>query len=363
MKKILLPLFALAMAFTACDDDPSVPVLPPDPVEPADSTLQTMGYVLNQGSYYSGIDGTLDLFNPANGTYISNAFASANGQSLGDSPQSGVLYGSNLYVAMYGSNIVWALDRATLRIKAMIPSRSPEGICAARGYVFVSNNDGYVTRIDTASLQVVDSLAVGPNPAQMVTAGGSVYVSISDGYNYANNYANGFRVVRIDPSAMTKVAEIPVGMNPGPLCADTRGNVFVVARGNYGDVAPNVWRITPDNQSSIYCPGSLIACHENLLYVVYNYTNWNVTPAETTLEYNVYDLNTGRYSDDIYFGELLLPEVPTFLTVHPKSGDIYMGSNASPTDYTSPGYLWRYDSRCNYINRYNAGVAPCAIVF
>ena len=267
MKKFLLALIApLALGFTACteDENPGSPIYPD--AEPR------IAYVLNQGSMFSGIDGTMDILSLEDSAYQSNAFAAINGQSLGDSPQAGIIYGSKLYVAMYGSNLVWVLDRQTLRALGSIPTKEPEGICASEGSIYVSNNDGFVSRIDTTQLRVTAQMPVGPNPQHMLAVGRKVYVSISDGYNYANNYKDGFRVVELDGLLFEKMAEYQVGMNPGPLAADVMGNVYVACRGNYGDVAPKVWRIQGE-QASEFCDGSDVEVFGDRLYVINNYTN------------------------------------------------------------------------------------------
>lgn len=360
MKKYLFPaLCATLFAFAGCSDDDNV-VPPPtiDPVEEAHTA-----YVLNQGSMYSGIDGTLDVLVESDSTYLSNQFFAANGQSLGDSPQEGVVYGSHLYVAVYGSNLVWVLDRQTLSIKTMVQTNEPEGICAAEGAVFVSNNDGYVSRIDTTTFSVTDHVAVGPNPAQMVAVGKYVYVSISDGYNYNNQYANGFKVAKIDAESCEVTSQIAVGMNPGPLCADNQGNVYVVARGNYGDIAPAVWKIHTNDAAFYFCEGSNVTCNGSTLYVLNNYTNWYANPVVSILTYAAYDVADGSCITDKLLEGQPQPEAPTFIRVNPRDGNVYMGSNASSNDYTSPGYLYRYDADGKFVAKYNAGVAPCSIIF
>ena len=357
MKKFLLALIApLALGFTACsDDDNSAPIT--DPI-----TQPRTAYVLNQGSMYSGIDGTMDIMSLVDSAYQSNAFAAINGQSLGDSPQAGIIYGSKLYVAMYGSNLVWVLDRQTLRALGSIPTKEPEGICASSGCIYVSNNDGFVSRIDTTQFKVTAQLRVGPNPQHMLAVGRKVYVSISDGYNYANNYKDGFRVVELDGLLFEKMAEYQVGMNPGPLAADVMGNIYVVCRGNYGDVAPKVWRIQGE-QASEFCDGSDVEVCGDRLYVLNNYTNWSVTPAETVLTYKVYNTNTSQCINSALLEGQPQPESPLFLDINPQNGDLYIGSNASASDYTSPGYLWHYNAEGQFQDRKQTGIAPCAVIF
>jgi len=258
--KTLLAILMGALALTACSDDGEITVVGPT----APDTLPN-AYILNQGSYYNGIDGTLDALLP-DGSYTASLFSNVNGQSLGDSPQNGVVYGSHLYIPMYGSNLLWVLDAATLRIVTSIATNSPEWVCAAGGAVFVSNNDGYVSRIDTLSMSVTTKVAVGPNPAQMTSRGDSVYVSISDGYNWSGGCADGKRVAVIDATTGKVTRSLPCGVNPGLLAATADGTLYVVARGTYEGAV--VQQIAADGTTTTLCDGSIIALSGNTLYVI-----------------------------------------------------------------------------------------------
>ncbi len=363
MKQLQLALITLlaALNFYACtDDDPSIPSPPPT------TTGADGAFVLNQGNMYDGIAGTLDFLDFSTDAYTSGLFLQANGVQLGDTPQAGVVYGSRLYVAMYGSNLVWCIDAASGRIVRQIAMPSPEGICAADGYVYVSCNDGHLARIDTLSLEAdTKRLEVGPNPAGVCSANGSVYVAISDGYNYANEYANGFRVVRVSTSDFSQQAEITVGMNPNIVQADAQGNIFAVCQGNYGmgttEVKPEVWKITPDNSASTFVAATSIAVRENTLYTIYNYTNY--TTNESTLNYRAYSCETGAVLKENLLSLNDLPAAPISLSVCPADGHIYITSDRAQYDYNSPGYVYRYAPDGSLVKRYDAGSHPFAVVF
>ncbi len=350
---------AATLLLAACsDDDPQAPVIDPPTFATGEGA-----YVLNQGSYYSGIAGTLDRISLWRGTYTPGVFAAVNGQSLGDSPQAGVVYGSRLYIAMYGSNLVWVVDKLTARIVKQIETREPEGICAAGGCVYVSNNDGYVTRIDTLSLAATGQIAVGPNPTHLTAAGDYLYVSVSDGYNSAGGYADGFRVAKVDIAggAFRKVKDITVGMNPGPIEADSEGNVFVVCRGDYAVTKPAIQKITPDDAVTDFAPGSNIAVRGTTLYAVYNFTDW--TTYESEITYKAYRTTDGALLDADLLPAGNRPASPIDIDVNPASGDLFIGTQPSAYDYTSPGYVYRYTSAGEFVCRYGAGVYPCAVIF
>lgn len=356
LKLLAIGLMA-ALAFTACSDDDG-PTFTTDPVE-----QMSGAYVINQGNYYGGVDGTMDrLALTADSTYTQSVFSAANGQSLGSSPQGAVVYGSRIYVPMYAENLVWVMDKTTARIVASIQTNEPEAICAAEGYVFVSNNDGYVSRIDTLTLAIDSHEAVGPNPAQMCTTGGKVYVSISDGYNYGNGYANGCRVAEIDALTGKKVKDIAVGVNPGPIAADADGRVFVVCRGNYADIASAVWAIQAGaTEGSELAPASLIAVNGTTLYVINSVTDWGAN--QTVVDFKTYDTTTGNLrADDFLAGQPMAP-APQAININPQNGDIYVCSDRSSAEYDKPGLLYIYKADGTHLKTYATGIHPMGVVW
>lgn len=356
LKLLAIGLMA-ALAFTACSDDDG-PTFTTDPVE-----QMSGAYVINQGNYYGGVDGTMDrLALTADSTYTQSVFSAANGQSLGSSPQGAVVYGSRIYVPMYAENLVWVMDKTTARIVASIQTNEPEAICAAEGYVFVSNNDGYVSRIDTLTLAIDSHEAVGPNPAQMCTTGGKVYVSISDGYNYGNGYADGCRVAEIDALTGKKVKDIAVGVNPGPIAADADGRVFVVCRGNYADIASAVWAIQAGaTEGSELAPASLIAVNGTTLYVINSVTDWGTN--QTVVDFKTYDTTTGNLrADDFLAGQPMAP-APQAININPQNGDIYVCSDRSSAEYDKPGLLYIYKADGTHLKTFATGIHPMGVVW
>ena len=158
------------------------------------------------------------------------------------------------------------LNSSTKKIIASISTKEPEWVTTDGKKVYVANNTGYVTRIDTATY-TKDSIQVGPNPACLVVANKHLYASISDGFNFANGYVNGKKVAKIDLKTFTKTKDIAVGLNPGRMDVDNAGNVFVVCNGNYGDVPAEVQRISTSDEVKKVANGNNIVCLRNQLYV------------------------------------------------------------------------------------------------
>lgn len=370
----------LSAGFTACsDDDLAVGPSPnPDPVIP---TRGEGGfYVVNQGNM-GVLDGTLDFFSADGQTRTAGIFQSVNKQSVGDSPQKPVIYGSKLYIPVYSANLVWVINTTTSKVEASIKTNQPEAVCGAEGYLFVANNDGNVTRVDTTDFSKAQTLAVGPNPAGLTTTGGKVYVSISDGYNYANGYVDGFKVAEVDAKTFTKTRDITVGMNPGDITSDNYGNVFVVCRGDYGATVSTIYKFTPatSSEASAFCPGTLIAVDNQqrtsratdatpgdqliVLNAVSDYSDWpNVKTVVTSALYNSV---TGEKLTDSFLASDELPLSPTTVDINPTTHEVYVCSDATTgaDQYTTPGCIKIYSATGTYLRTLTTGVHPFGVAF
>ena len=362
----------LSAGFAACSDsDDPQPSPNPDPVLPVRGEAGM--YVINQGNQRDKLSSTIDFISVNGTANVSSMFQAANNQALGSTAQKPIIYGSKMYIPMYDNDLVWVADANTLKIVAKIETNDPEAVCGSEGYVFVNNNDGYVTRVDTTNF-AKSQIEVGPNPASLgITAyEGKVYVSISDGYNYPS-CANGKKVAVIDAKTFTKEKDIAVGLNPGQITTDAYGNVFVVCMGN-NSVAPEVWKI--DHATSVaskFCDGSFIATRgaqdrgsraqaaEDALYVINSVTNWDTYV--TTLSSAVYSTTTGAVVLESFLPSDNQPAAISAIDINPSTGDVYVCSDAAQNDYTSPGYINVYNANGTFLRRLSAGVHPYGVVF
>lgn len=371
MKQLKLAALALlsTLAFAACSDDDDNNLI----IDPVDIPVSSV-YVINQGNAYGGVDGTIDRLGinysytaAPDTTYTSDVFNTVNGQSLGSTPENAIVYGSHLYVPMNAENLVWVLNAKTLKIEKQITTTAPMWVAATDGKVFVSNyaEDGTVSVIDTTSLSITSTVAVGSYPEQMCTANGRVYVSVSDGMNYSNNYVNGKRVAVINASTCAKEKDITVGLNPGPIAADTQGNIFVVSRGDYAATPATVQKIDASTDAvTDICEGSLIATYGNVLYVVNSVTDWSDWMNPTaTLTLSSYTTTTGAKRGDSFLDSANLPAYPTAIAIEPLTGDFYITSDQSPSGYSIQGYLYVYKNDGQLRHRYDVGIHPYAVAF
>ena len=342
----------LCLLFVACSSENDSPTPPQSP-------MRASLYVINQGSFYDGIDGSISAVDTVSKSVSNDAFYTQNGISLGNSPQVGCKWKNTFYIPVYESNIVWILNADNLQIQNSITTTNPNDVEVTEDYIFVTNNDGYLSVYNTADLTLVEKLSVGPNPCHMTISGGELFISISDGYNYPT-YANGYRLARVSLTTLTLDGYIKVGMNPGQLLATTDGNLVVVCRGDYETTPSRVLKVDPNTNTTAYiCDGSYFTIHGQKLLVINSVTDWNTY--ETTTTYNLYDTHTGELLRENFI-DAPLPAMPIAIQCAPN-GDIFITSQLSLYDYTSPGLLYHYNSDGSFIAKYGVGTSPCGVLF
>lgn len=359
-----LKLAAIALLFigsvASCTDDNDEPNPNPQP-----QYTGAAAYVVNQGNQYNKLPGSIDQLNLNDHTVTSGVFYKANSQSLGDTPQAPVRFGEYVLVPVFDSNCLWVINANTMLKVAQLSVEAPEAVVGADGYIFVASNNGYVVRFDAKTFaQAGDKLEVGPNPAGLTAANGTVYVTISDGYNYQNGYVNGKKVVAIDAKGFTKKATYDVGLNPGQIFANSKGYVYFVARGNYADVASTVQQIAPDGKVSDVMPGSNITLRNDTLYVLSISYDANYKPVASA---SWYATVSGTKGAD-FLDAANLPVNPIAIDVSPVNGHIFVCSrkDTSSEAYSNPGVVYEYGSLkqgAKWVFTYNVGVEPYGVAF
>lgn len=355
----------VAVGFTACSEDDPAPNLAPLRGEAG-------MYVINQGNSGGHVAGALD-FIAQNGTKTDSVFFKANGQLIGDEPQKPIIYGSKMYVPVHASNLVWVLDANTATVIASVQTSQPQAVCASNGHVYISNFDGFVTRIDTTTYTKSAPLAVDPNPYGMAAANGKVYVACSDAYGEGNENS---AIAVIDEATFSKVKSITNEnvKNPWEMVADNSGNVYVTTP----FTANKVWKIDANDNVSALCDGTYIATNsqnrtsratgnQDLLYVIHAVTNWNAKPATTTVSSSVYNAATGAQLSNNFLQTPANTAEYTFapicMDVNPANGDIYVCSDNGSGGYANPGYINVYTSNGAFSKRIATGIHPYGVIF
>lgn len=319
--------------------------------------------VFNGGNMYSSIDGSLSQIRfEKSQTVTYDVFADANGRSLGATVQDGIIFGENLYIAVDGSNTIEVVNKNSFKsVATILPDQTayePRDIVADDNYVYVSMYTGHVSRIDPKTNKIDKTVAVGPNPEEMVIEDGFLYVVNSDGLNYGNNYENGKTVSKINLKSFTEEKKIEVGLNPTAI-QESDGKIFVLCMGNYADVPASIFVIDEnDNVTDSGIPATFFTEDDGILYVVNS--PWGGTTSYTS--YKASDLSVV----DQNFIKIPV-DSPAGIVVE---GDRIFISSYNLVDgyasYSTDGYVNEYRQTAagvyppdyGFVKKYNVGVGP-----
>ena len=348
------------------NDEPDNGGKNPDPVAVNYGT-----YVLNQGQDYAQVEGSLTYINPEDNFSVeNNVFVNVNKRSLGSTPQCGVRYGSKVYLGICDSSTIEIIDANSfkslkqIKLDAATTGSSPRGMATDNGKVYVTMFDGYVARLDTASLEIDGRVQVGPNPEIPAVFNGKLFVPNSDGLNYAVGYGETTSIINLATFTVESTVKVP--LNPNKFLA-TDNNLYLLTKGNYRDIDGAIYEIDPsianlqkedkgDGYKFIAEATSFAAFGDALVYLNTPYTN------STLRYYAKYDIKSGNTTT------WNAPEViyPNELNVDPFSGDIYVASYYMDGPYPSyilPGFVAIYDKNFTFKKKCEVGSGPSCIFF
>lgn len=324
-------------------------------------------YFLSQGSMYNNIEGGLTVVDLGGKKAYPNVFKAANGRSLGDTPQCAVAYGSKIYAGTSQSNTIEIMDVATYKSYKQIKlaneetdGKSPYSMVAYDGKVYISMFDGYLARLDTLTMTIDKSVAVGPNPDQIALHDGKIFVPVSDGMNYPNY---GTTACVVDPKTMQKEKTFTVPLNPSQFIS-ANGHLYLLCKGNYEDVPSIMCEVTYDSKKGDYvakkvCDATIIAPYGDKVAVV----NEPYTQGEPVVEYKLVDTASGKISD----WKIERPDYASNIFYDSRHGKLFITSYVLDGGYPSyvlPGYVNCYEKDSDKVSgKYNLGAAGPTCIF
>ena len=331
-------------------------------------------FIINSGNMYNNIPGSLTSYTKLGTFAEQNAFAQANGRSLGATPNDGVVYGSKLYIAVDGENRIEVCDANTL--KALTPintvtllgeneGKSPRHLLALDGQIYVTTYGGVVAAIDTTTFTLSKKYVVGAYPEGMAYADGKLYVANS---SYGDGTAPSLSIITLATGKVETLVDEAI-KNPSTVLA-LNGAVYVME----GDLYDwNTWevisagglrKVTGTKVERIYDSGMAMGSNQMAAYKDKIYM---IKDAYTNPVCLVYDTTDGTIADVPLEGLV----AANAIAVDPNTGEIYVLSYArnyevtdySAADYNAPGFCNHYDYEGNLIRTFDVGVGPTAIVF
>lgn len=365
-----LLLAALVLLAIGCRRIPPIPDDNPDIVNPEEHLATIAGvYVLNESNMGNN-KASLDYFDYATGEYYTNIFLARNPQmtkDLGDVGNDLQIYGNKLYAVINCSNIVEVMDAATATHEGEIAIPNCRYIVFHEGYAYVSSfagpvemnpnaRRGYVAKIDTATLSIVDTLLVGYQPEQMAIVGNRLFVANSGGY-MAPNYDN--RVTVIDLPSFTAVKDITVAPNLHRVAADSHGRLFVSSRGNYADIPSRLYVLdaaTATVADSIdLAVGNMTIVGDTLYAIANDYLTG--TNTYFSIDLATMDILAGGFITDGTDAQIA---TPYGLAVNPDNGDIFI---TDAKTYIVPGTVYCFDRTGHLKFQVIAGEIPAHFAF
>lgn len=344
-KKSMFGKFLLACLFVvgvvSCSDGDEEVIIP--------DSLGKGVFILNEGSFGMN-NASLSFVEKSDG---SEYFDLMDG-TLGETAQDMLIYGSRLYIAVYGSQYISVVDAYSKKElkKISFENSGPRYLTVHGGNVYASIYNGYVACIDTLDLGVKAMVEVGSNPEGIAVLNNKLYVAITNAMDYSN-VDN--KVAVVDLSSFTKTGTIEVNMNPYYLQADASGYLYVSSQ--------DVWSA---DFSTIVSSGKLQRIDTNdgnrvedvresmvLKYVLAGNDCYYFDYSGV----GVLNLTTKESKEFITDGTQI--GTPYGIGLDPVSKELYL----SGTDYQNPGKVYVFGQDGKKKQAYSVGINPNGFAF
>ena len=331
-------------------------------------------FLLNEGNMGSN-KASLDYFNYDYGVFYKNIYPERNPgvvKELGDVGNDLQIYGNKLYAVINCSHFVEVMDVNTAKHITQISIPNCRYITFHKGYAYITSYAGpvqmdpnarlgYVAKVDTTTMKVVDECIVGYQPEEMAIVDNKLYVANSGGYR-APNYDNTLSI--IDLNTFQEIKKLEVAVNLHRLEADKYGNLYVSSRGDYKNnpsrtfivdtKTDTVRKEIPSLASSEMTIGgdSLFVCS----------TEWNQFAGSNTVSYAIYDIRkeeivTRNFIKDGTEQQII---VPYGIAVNMEQKEFYV---TDAGNYVTPGTLYCYSLDGNLKWKVTTGDIPAHIAF
>ena len=373
MTKYLLGLAVLLMGtavMTSCSDDNDGP-------ETYLQVYSTGAYVVNSGNMYSKIESSLTAIDYASSTATQNVFKTANGRTLGNTANDGIVYGNKIYLAVDQSNTIEVIDKKTKQSIKQIKTTEllgnaegahPRHIIADGGKVYFTTYGGYVAAVDTTSFALQKKWQVGNYPEGLVFGNHTLYVANS---NYGAGGGNISCINLSNDNVETKNIE---GVN-NPTGIYYAAGLLYVLDNQYYDASYNAYgenalravdfavgksqKVADGNYAVCVTPGAITRTQVVRPYFYVLNAPFGGTPSVSALAAGSTQAQTMTLSE--------MPVSPCGIFVDPLNGHIFvlsykMGDKGNP-DYNGNGYVVEYDRAGQKQHEYETGVGSCAMFF
>lgn len=376
----LIP-FLLLPLLLACRND--TVIWPPENEDTGGGRTDALSgfYLLNEGNMGSN-KSTLDYYDYATGLYTRNIYGNANPSAvkeLGDVGNDLQIYGNRLWAVINCSNKVEVMEAATARRIGQVDLANCRYICFHEGYAYISsyagpvqiNPDyeqrGIVVKVDTATLEKVDTCIVGFQPDCLTVLDGKIYVANSGGY-MSPNYENTLSV--IDIATFTEERRIIVDINLHRVLADSHGRLWVSSRGDYYGHEPALYcipstastgepqRILAPDGTGLVASGMTL-CGDSLFVMGRDFSYLTM---ETKVNYAIVNTSTCEVLTTNFISDGTDASIvePYGLAVNPITREVLIGDARL---YVNPGTLLCYSPEGCLLWSVRTGDIPAHMAF
>ena len=370
--KIFSIIFIIIFCLSSCRKD--IIVYPPendDLTNPEFTSVQGF-YLLNEGNMGSN-KASLDYFDYETGNYYRNIYPNVNPnvpKELGDVGNDIAIYGSKLYAVINCSHKVEVMDAKTAKRIGQINIQNCRNITFDDGFAYITSYTGpvdpnqqqigYVAKVDTSSLKIVEKCLVGYQPDGLVISNGKIYVANSGGYLTPNTEN---RVSVIDVLTFKEIKNIPVAKNLHRIYADKYGNVWVSSRGDYYGSPSKLYCLdskTDQLTDSISIAVSNFYLDEDKLYIVS--AVWSYETMSNEVNYGIVDVVSKQIITNNFITDGTETGIvcPYGIAVNPITKDILV---ADAKNFIYPGILYCFDKEGKKRWEVHTGDIPAHFVF
>nr|WP_294872337.1 hypothetical protein [uncultured Pedobacter sp.] len=357
-KPALFAILGSVLGLASCKKD-RLPALDPQPVSTAGV------YVLCEGSFGRANNSTLTYYDIAKSEVTQDYFKLKNAIPLGTDASDLKQYGSKMYCVVTGAKdtnkdayvevINIATGKSIKRIPFFDDSKDfmPRFVAFYKNKAYVSGYDGYISKIDTASLAIESRIQVGGALEGLAIVNGKLYVTNSDQFYYPS--PNNTSVSVVDLTTFTKKLDINVGFNPIKIAATTNGDLFTIVKGNYADIPAQLVKLSSVTDKKVdgfdaNLAGIAIAGNSGYVVVEGTYpTNYLKTLSIS---------NGAIGADFIKDGTAVMTSYG--ITVNTLSNDVYVGDAVG---YAANGKFFCFGADGKKKFEFATGTSPQSAVF
>ncbi len=374
MKLYLFIILTIVTLMSGCRTDDIIIYAEEEDIDKPTVKSEVIGmYVLNEGNMGSN-KCTLDFLDLSDTIihYQRNIYSERNPnevKELGDVGNDIQIYGSRLWMVINCSNKV-EVCRAKDAVKiGKVDIPNCRYVTFDGGYAYVSSYVGPVAvgsnaprgrvyKVDTLTLQKVDSVVVGYQPEEMAVVDGKLYVANSGGY-IAPQYDRTISV--IDLATMSEERQIDVAVNLHRLRLDRYGQLWVSSRGNSRDVPSKLYWLKTDTQGQMQVAGHIDIPVSDMCIVgdsLYFYgADYNAVTYDVTSAQGIIDVQRHALVNDVLSNAPEYQKIRQLygIIVHPRHRDFYL---MDAKNYVSSGELLHFNADGTFDYKVRTGDIP-----